>query len=191
MITPRDKRIIRFMEDKGLGITINQAAMMFFPKSFAYDYARQRLRKLWKMGVLKRYKSNYSEEFIYYLPDKKPSFHDNAVLNVYANFINRGYKITEFKPPEFPFLDGKYKSDAFIKAETEDEARIVIAEVDLNTITNIKKYEEWYETKELQRKYGDFPLLLILTDVCRTYKSDYFEIVSMDIKCSDFNKALI
>jgi DNA-binding Lrp family transcriptional regulator len=191
MLTSRDKKIIKFMEDKELGLTINQAALMFFPKNFAYDYARQRLRKLWERGVLKRYKSNYSDEYIYFLPEKKPSYHDNAVLNVYSNFVNRSYKITEFKPPEFAWMDGKYKSDAFIKAETEEEIRIIIVEVDLNTTTNIQKYEEWFETKELQRKYGDFPLLLILTDVDRTYKSDYFEIVSMDIKCTDFQKVLI
>lgn len=189
MITPRDKIIIKFMEDIGLGLTINQAAMMFFPRNFAYDYARQRLRKLWEMGALKRYKSNYSEEFIYYL-DKKPSFHDNAVLNVYSNFINRGYKIIDFKH-EMHLLDGKYRADGIIKAENENEIRTVLIEVDRYSPTNIKKYDEVFESGELQRQYGVFPLLLILTDIERTYKSDYFEIVSMDIKCSNFNRALI
>jgi hypothetical protein len=186
----KGKTIIKFMEDTDLGLTINQAAHLFYTDRFGYDYARIKLKRMWEKGLIKKYTNNYSDELIYYL-DKKPSYHDNAVLNVYANFISRGYKITEFEPPEFPWMDGKYKSDAFIKAETDEETRTVIVEVDLNTITNVKKYEEWYETKELQKKYGDFPLLLILTDVDRAYKSDYFEIVSMDIKCSDFNKVLI
>jgi DNA-binding Lrp family transcriptional regulator len=189
MLTSRDKRIIRFMEDKDLGLTINQAALMFFPKNFAYDYARQRLRKLWEMGVLKRYKSNYSEEFIYYL-NKKPSYHDNAVLNVYANFVKRGYKITEFKR-EMELMEGKYRADGIIKAENENEIRTVLIEVDRYSPTNINKYDEVYESRELQRRYGVFPLVLILTDVDRTYKSDYFEIVTTDIKCSDFQKVLI
>jgi DNA-binding Lrp family transcriptional regulator len=189
MITPRDKIIIKFMEDIGLGLTINQAAMMFFPRNFAYDYARQRLRKLWEMGVLKRYKSNYSEEYIYYL-DRKPSFHDNAVLNVYASFINHGYKISSFKR-ELQLMKGKYRADGIIIAENENEIRIVLVEIDRYSSTDIKKYEEVYESREFQRQYGVFPLILILTDVDRTYKSDYFEIVTMDIKCSNFNKALI
>jgi DNA-binding Lrp family transcriptional regulator len=189
MITPRDKIIIKFMEDIGLGLTINQAAMMFFPRNFAYDYARQRLRKLWEMGVLKRYKSNYSEEYIYYL-DKKPSYHDNAVLNVYANFVSRGYKINEFKR-ELQLAEGKYRADGLIRAENENEIRITLVEVDRYSATDIKKYEEVYESRELQRQYCVFPLVLILTDIDRTYKSDYFEIVTMDIKCSNFYRALI
>jgi hypothetical protein len=191
MITPRDKRILKFLEKYNLGFTINQAAMMYWPKKFGYIYSRTRLRYLWdKMKVLQRYTSPYTKEHIYYF-DKKPTVHNNVVMNVYANFVNAGYKITEFEPPEFAWMDGKYKSDAFIKAETEEEVRIVLVEVDLNTVTNIKKYEELYATGELQRKYGDFPMLLILTDVKRQYKSDNFEIVTLDIRCSDFSKVLI
>jgi hypothetical protein len=76
-------------------------------------------------------------------------------------------------------------------AENDKEIRIVIIEVDHSSITNLKKYEELFESGDLQRKYGDFPLLLILTDTDRTYKSENFEIVSMDVKCSDFQKVLI
>jgi hypothetical protein len=186
----KGKKIIKFMEDKDLGLTINQAALMFYPKKFAYDYARLKLKKMWEMGCIKKYTSNYSNELIYYF-DKKPSFHNNSVLNVYANFVSLGYKIKEFREPECEWMDGKYKSDGFIVAENDKEIRIVIIEVDHSSITNLKKYEELFESGDLQRKYGDFPLLLILTDTDRTYKSENFEIVSMDVKCSDFQKVLI
>jgi hypothetical protein len=190
MITSRDKKILRFMEEYGRGLTINQAALMYWPKKFGYYYARIRLHKLWQeMKVIQRYTNHYTGELIYYF-DKKPTFHNNVVLNVYANFVGAGYKITEFKK-ECEWLGGKYRSDAFIKAETEEETRIVIVEVDFNCVTNIKKYEELYETGELQRKYGDFPMILILTDVERKYRSDNFEIVVLDIKCSTFSKVLI
>jgi hypothetical protein len=190
MLTGRDKKILKFMEEIGVGLTINQAAMMYFPKKFSYYYARTRLHTLWHdMKVIQRYTNSYTDELIYYF-DKKPTFHNNAILNVYANFISSGYTVTEFKR-ECEWLGGKYRSDAFIKAETEEETRIVIVEVDFNCVTNIKKYEELYETQELQRKYGDFPMILILTDAERKYKSDLFEVVTLDIRCSNFSKVLI
>lgn len=190
MLTDRDKKIIKFMEDIGLGLTINQAALMFFPKKFAYDYARNRLRKLWDngRGPLKKYTNSYSGELIYYL-DKKPSYHSNAILNIYANFIAAGYKITHFKHEQH-WLDGKYKSDAFIKVENDHEIRLVIVELDHTHPTEINKYEAIYETNELQQTYGDFPMVVILSDIGRSYKSENFTVINMDVRCTDFNKLL-
>jgi hypothetical protein len=191
MISPRDKQILRFLERYNLGLTINQAAQIFFPPKFGYIYSRTRLRYLWKeMKALQRYTSPYTKEYIYYF-DKKPTVHNNAVMNVYSGYVAAGYKITEFEPPEYELLGGKYKTDAFIKAETEEEVRLALVEVDLNTTTNIKKYEELYEFGEYQRRYGAFPLIVILTDVNRKYSNDNFEIVTLDIRCSDFHKVLI
>jgi hypothetical protein len=185
----KGKQIIKFMEDMRLGLTITQAAHLFYSDRFGYDYARIKLKRMWEKGYIKKYTNDYSDELIYYL-DKKPSFHDNAVLNVYSNFINRGYKINEFRH-EIQLMEGKYRADAIINADNDNEIRTVLIEVDRYSPTNIKKYDEVYESGELQRQYGVFPMILILTDVERKYKSDYFEIVSMDIKCSDFNKVLI
>jgi hypothetical protein len=179
------------METMGLGLTINQAALLFFPKKFAYDYARVRMKKMWEMNVLKRYTNNLTGELIYYLPDeKKPTLHNNAAMNIYANFKAAGYKITEFKT-EKEWLEGKYKSDAYIVAETDEVKRIAIVEVDLSSLTNIKKYEELFETKQLQKEHGDFPMVVILSDVERSYKSDFFEVVTMDLRCSDFNSKVL
>jgi hypothetical protein len=189
MLTPRDKKIIRFMEDINLGLTIEQAALMFFPKKFAYDYARQRLKKLWSMGATKRYANMYTNELIYYL-DKKPSYHNNAILNVYSCFVAAGYKITSFKP-EQQWMDNKYRSDGLIIAENENEIRIVIIEVDHSSTTNLNKYEELYETGELQRLYGDFPMVLILSNIERSYKSESFTVIGLDMRCTNFFKVLI
>ena len=188
MLTQRDKIILKFMEDVGLGLTIQQAAM-FFPRKFAYDYARQRMKKLWEMGAIKRYTSDYSNELIYYL-DRKPSYHDNAILNIYAAFINAGYEVKDFRH-ELQLVGGKYRADGIIKAENEKEIRIALIEVDRYCSTNVRKYEEVYNLGDLQRKYGVFPMVIILSDVDRNYKSNHFEIVRLDIKCTDFQKVLM
>lgn len=197
MISKRDKKIIKFMESTNLGLTINQAALMFFPQSFSYDYARTRLRNRWEKNILKRYTNDYTGELIYYLedtakPTKKPSFHDNAVLNVYANFINLGYKITEFKTNK-EWAEGVIKSDAFFIVENEDEKRLIIVEIDVTHPTNLSKYEDLYEIGEIQELYnGVFPMVLILSAVDRSYTSENFAVVNLDIKCTDFrNKVLI
>lgn len=188
MLTSRDKKIIKFMENTSLGLTINQAALMYWPKKFGYDYARLRLRKLWERGVLKRYTNDYSDELIYYF-EKKPSFHKNAILNVYANFVSAGYNITHFKS-EQPWMNGKYISDGFLIAENDKEIRIAIIEVDHSNITNMKKYEDLFESGELQDQYKIFPMVIILTDVEREYRSGNFTVIRLDIKCSGFRKVL-
>lgn len=188
MLSLRDKRILRLMEDTGLGLTINQAGLMFFPKKFAYDYARLRLKKLYDMKAIRRYVNNYTGELIYYTA-RKPSYHDNAVMNVYANFVSHGYKIEYFKN-EKQWLDGSIRSDGFIVADNPMEKRIAIVEVDLHSVTDISKYELLYDTREVQKEYGVFPMVIILSDVERRYESENFEIVVLDVKCSDFSKVL-
>jgi hypothetical protein len=177
------------MEDKKLGLTINQAALMFFPEKFAYDYARSRLRKLWERGIFKKYTNDYTEEIIYYL-DNKPSYHDNAVLNVYANLVRCGYRINYFKH-EQQWLGGKYRSDAFIIAENDTEYKYIMVEVDKSTPTNIKKYDELYNTGELQKAYKTFPLLLILSDVERKYDATEYPVVCTDIHCTNFMQKVL
>lgn len=189
MLTSRDKRIIKFMEELNLGLTIQQAGQIFFPRKFAYDYARQRLKILHKdYKIIKKYKNTATGEIIYYL-DKKPTYHNNAVLNAYSNFIAAGYNIAHFKH-EQQWMEGKYRSDGFLIAENYNEIRMVIIEVDYSSPTNIQKYEELYEVGELQQKYGDFPMVLILSDIERTYQSKNFTIVNLDIRCTEFNKVL-
>lgn len=94
-LSPIDKKILRFLEEYNLGLTITQAGMIFYTGKWKYDYARLKLKKLWDKKLIRRYTSNYSDELIYYF-EKKPSFHDNAVLNAYASFIVAGYEITYF-----------------------------------------------------------------------------------------------
>jgi hypothetical protein len=188
MLGEKGKQIVKFMEDMDLGLTINQAALMFYPRKFAYDYARLKLKRMWEQGYIKRYTNDHSGEIIYYF-DKKPSFHNNSVLNVYANFINAGYQIREFKK-ECEWLDGKYRSDGFIAVENNKEIRLAAIEVDHANVTNMRKYDEIYWSGELQRKYGDFPMVIILSDVERNYSSDNYTTVTLDIRCSDFQKVL-
>lgn len=187
-LSSTDKKILKFMEEYNLGLTISQTGMLFYQGKWRYDYARLKLKKLWDKKLIRRYTSNYSDEYIYYL-DKKPSYHDNAVLNVYANFVAAGYSIEYFKN-EQQWLDGEIRNDAFIIADNPEEKRIVFVEVDLNSTTDIDKYERLYETGILQKIYGVFPMLVILSDIERAYDSDNFEIVQLDMDCSQFYKVL-
>jgi hypothetical protein len=147
------------------------------------------MKKLREMGQVKFYKNHVTDEYIYYF-DKRPTFHDNCIMNVYANLVYHNASILHFKK-EQQFMGGKVRADAFIAYKAGDDTKIAIVEVDVGNQTRIEKYEELYEAGELQEKYGDFPLLLVLHSTDRTIDSSRFTVVNFDIKCSGFAEKVL
>jgi len=182
-ITNKDKRILNFIEEWE-SITINQCAQMFYPPKFGYDYARQKLKKLKDREVLKMMHDPILDEHVYYI-DKIPSPHNNALLNFYTNCIAFKLSIMSFEK-EKSFLGKSIRSDGFCIWEGQYGAQIGIIEVDLYHNTNIGKYEKLYQDGELQKQYGDFPYLIILSLTPRHISSKNITIISMNLKCSDF-----
>lgn len=184
MLVQRDKNILRFIENHG-GITIRQCANIFFNDSkHSYDLARKRLKKMYEMGLVKYITNTVTNERVY-CTHTKLSPHSLYLLDVYSIFVANNCKILEFKK-ERKWLNGKRKSDGFFKIEYNSKKRIYCVEIDINNATHIEKYEEIYESGEIQNEYGGFPMVIIVGKILDEEKSDNFDVVYLDYKLTGF-----
>jgi replication initiation and membrane attachment protein DnaB len=189
MLTQRDRQILRFVEDFG-GITIWQSARMFFRESKrSYDLSRKRLKILHDMGLLKSITNKLTDEKIYCV-DKKISPHTSYLLDVYSTLIYNGAKILSFQK-EPKWLDGQFRSDGFFLIEYNGVKRIICVEIDVTSATNIDKYEAIFENNEFQKKYGVFPLIVIIDENPSPTYSNNFDVVYLNYKLNDFTEKVL
>lgn len=170
LLMPRDKQILKFIEDYG-SITIKQCAKIFFTNNnMAYDQARKRLAILFKNKFLKRYRQDMRSETIYY-SDNKLSFHDLKVLDIYAYIISVGADVTYFKQEyTIPCGDKDYRADGLIQCIYEDFFYPILIECDYTHYTSEKKLMDIYKSGYFQDKYRDkdenmFPFVIIMRPV--------------------------
>lgn len=187
MVTQRDKRILRFIEDFG-GITINQCSKIFFRDTkHPYDLARKRLKKIAEMTDLRYFTNKLTGERVY-CHDKRLTPHTVFLYNVYAEFIHHDCKIIEFKK-EPQYLDGARRADGFFEIEYNNGRRkIICVEIEVTYSTDFSKYDEIYKGGEFQSKYGEdaFPLVVNVGDLESDYSSENFEIAYLDYNLSNF-----
>lgn len=132
MMTQRDKEIVRFVEDFDF-ITITQCYNMWFSsQKYGYDLARKRLGKIEKEGYLKSYKdtSMYGSEKIFFIDNKYAGVSRHTILaqNVYSEFIRLGATVFFYKR-EQRWLDGKYRSDAYICFRLSEKIHSICVEI--------------------------------------------------------------
>lgn len=132
MMTLRDKEIVRFVEDFDF-ITITQCYNIWFSsQKYGYDLARKRLSKIEKEGYLKSYKdsSMYGSEKIFFIDNKYAGVSRHTILaqNVYSEFIRLGAKTILYKR-EQRWLDGKYRSDAYMCFSISDKMYSICIEI--------------------------------------------------------------
>jgi hypothetical protein len=151
---------------------------------------KKALKKLHDMGFIKYHTNNATDERIYCM-EKKLSSHDVYLLDVYANLVQNGAKILEFKKePVYECQGKKIRPDAFIKYEISDYTFGAFIEIDFTHATDIKKYEPFYNEEYFSKLYGGDPLLLVVGDNPKKYTGD-LDVSYMDYGMFDFTKFLI
>lgn len=183
-LSDRDKLILNFIEQYG-GITINQAANMFFSKyKYGYDQARRRLRTMYQNKVVKRFKADTNSEVQYYF-NKPNSIHKSKLLDVYTTLNNIG-NVVEFQRE---LKIGNRKIDGFIEFEVEDQECIstypLIIEVDYTHNTSLEKLKEIYYSNYFQADYDSFPSVLVIKkyEWQDKFKTDlfYYKFINWDL----------
>lgn len=185
MLMERDKSVLQYLEDHN-AISIDQANKIFFKN---YYSARRRLKRLEQMGTLKSYVNSITKEKVYY-QKKKLSAHDLFRMDFYAQLINCGAEILEFKKQP-RFLKDLVRPDAFIKFKYKNNLYFILLEVDFTHFTDSSKlqlYEKLFKENELQPQcYDLFPTLVLLKNqITTSYKSKNFEVVYLDFKLENF-----
>lgn len=195
MLMPRDKEILKFMEQHK-AITIYQAYRMYFNHAkFGYDRARVRLKQLEDFGLVRSYKNKLTDEKVYYTDDKVSS-HDLYVNEFYSLLVY--YGCTNIKVLRQPrYLKDLIRPDALFRFEYKGNLYFILLEVDFTHVTSVAKfqlYEKLYKIEELQKMcYGTFPLIVVISidENPIKYESDSLDIVYLNDKMNNFKEKIL
>lgn len=191
MLKERDREILRWIEDYK-AISVPQATELFF--NGIYESARRRLKQLEAMQLLKSYKSQLSEEKVYY-QDKKLKDHDLLVYDFIKEVYKQGGILRKLKlQPRY--LKDNIRPDAYIEFAYKRNIYFIILEVDYTHYTSNSKmqlYEKLYKEETLQKDcYGTFPIIIIsrpsLNDI--RYNSSNFEVIYTDLRFKNLSRLL-
>ncbi len=191
MLTERDKRVLKWIEDYK-SISVTQAQYLYF--NGTYESCRRRLKQLEDMELLKSYISQFSREKVYY-QEKKLKDHELLVYDFLKVVKKKGGEIRQIKlQPQY--LKGLIRPDAYIEFTLENNLYFIILEVDYTHYTsNIKMqlYEKLYREGTLQKQcYGTFPIVIIsrptLNDV--RYNSSNFDVIYTDLHYNNLHTFL-
>jgi len=189
MLTPNDMRILKFINEHG-GITINQCAKLFYSDAkYGQDTARKRLKTLADSGVLKytTLKNSTSKERIYYT-NKPYSAHSLYLMDFYANLVAAGVEILEFKKEA---VFNNLRSDAFVMFKAKEGKILCFVEVVLTHQVNYDKYESLKDSMDIQRQYGAFPMLIVISGYSDRYKGNRLLVKYLDYNMSQFNRVVV
>lgn len=159
MLTDRDRKIVRFVEDFGIAST-SQLFTLFFD-GLHINNCHLRLRLLTQRGQLKRERAGIDKDYIYYI-DKKPAQVEHHLLR--ADFYIKArdkLKLLEFIP-EYEFKDAR--ADAYFEFERGDIDIGCFLEIQLSAGFNQSKYEKYFASGEWHDFWTGFPPVIVATD---------------------------
>lgn len=187
MLTDRDISILRFVNQFG-SITINQAHMLFYNNaSWGRDLARKRLKHISKMGGLKSTRNNIRNTLVYYI-NKPASAHSLYIMDFYSKLLAHGAEIMEFKKE---YAISNLRSDALFKFDYKGSIAICFVEVVITNQVDFSKYEALKGTGELQRIYGTFPAIIVISNCPKQYKGSKLNVRYLDYKMLNFNQVIL
>lgn len=159
-LNDRDKKILAFIESCPTNSFIVRD--MFFP---SLQTAQRRLNKLHEAGLVKRTRSYFGDNFIYYL-DKKPRQVEHTL---YLSKLLAYWSILECEIMTFrrEIMLGKLRPDGIAVIRTpRNEVKTYLIEVECSHNSMSKKvsaYEEFY-LDEVQNFLGCKPIILFITN---------------------------
>jgi DNA-binding Lrp family transcriptional regulator len=181
MLTKRDRRVLRFIDDFNI-VRTSDLKFLFFA-NVSLQRCQQRLTQLVKQKKLKRYRDYVSQDYLYYTGKKPDQIeHDLIRVEVYKRLsvIN----LQEFIP-EFSY--GRLRSDAYFIIDDQNW----FLEVQLSTGFNQEKYEMLYRRLDWRERFEEFPSVLVVTNKrLRVEPSNIrFEVINVD-SLDDINNAI-
>jgi hypothetical protein len=109
-------------------------------------------------------------------------------MDFYANLVSVGAEIQEFKKEA---VFNNLRSDAFVKFKYKNDTVLCFIEVVLTHQVGYEKYENLKDSFDLQREYGIFPMLFIISGVPDRYKGNKLIVKYLDYRLNDFNRIVL
>lgn len=194
--TKATREIIQFVQEYGF-ITISICSILFYKDNKQrYNQARVKLNKLVEEKELRVYQ-DVTGENIYQIKLKPIGDHRKYMIRLYA-YLKEYVEVEYFKLEEV-WTECNRRSDAHIIIKTEDKRIGLLCEFEKFHLTNASKYNELYESREVNKWYIDrynkdyFPTVLLITPTGTTNcidKENRWQTLSIDYKFTNLKDVL-
>lgn len=198
MITDRDRKIIRHIEQYKHA-TLEQIEKIFLrQQKNSYNIARRRMAEIRKAGYVKVDRDTETNRLVFMWNDgktKMPGTHRLILLDVLANLHYHGFNVQQFEI-EKSWMDGEIRSDGFTVFTLEDlKTRYqYFIEVHLShNPYNLEKYDRLLETTEVQDYLGRNvnPRVLLISDRKPDIKLKRTSVVSLNTRLDAFASVIL
>lgn len=198
MITDRDRKIIRHIEQYKYA-TLEQIEKIFFKQQKnSYNIARRRMAEIRKAGYVKVNRDIETNRLVYMWDDgktKMPGTHRLILLDVLANLHYNGFTVQQFEI-EKAWQGGAIRSDAFTVFTLENVMNRYqyFIEVHLsNNPHNLEKYDRLLATTEVQDYLGRNinPRVLLVSDRNHEATLKRTQVVTLNTKLDAFASVIL
>lgn len=196
--TENTKAVLSFIQDYGFATIKIISNIMFKDNRNGKEQARVVLQKLVNNGDLIKWKTPERRECIYQFKKDKVSDHKYYLLNLYSEIYKLVDEVIYFKLEESWDLS-KRRSDAHIVFSVGKVDKYYLVEFDKHHSTDISKYDEVYDSEEVQEWYEErcgeriFPDILVIDSAGKTkVKSERdYKVVCIDYSFTNLLKKVI
>lgn len=175
MLTERDRKIIRFIEDFGCADS-DMIHRLFFA-DVSRNRCLSRMKQLADRHCVSRSRESVSANYLYYI-GKPPK--EIAHKMVRANFYTRmkaSYDLKVFFPEP---IYGKIRPDAYMEFSLYGQRYAAFLEVQLSSGDIQAKYEAVYNSGKWQERWTSFPLVIIVTPHKQKIKPSKVKYITVD-----------
>jgi DNA-binding Lrp family transcriptional regulator len=163
IITERDERAVRFIEDFGAASLSHIARAIYGNGKASLDVARRRLKVLTDKKLIKRCRNDMNAEYIYYSTPKPPArqSHHLILAGLYAAILDLTGEVEAWQRE--PLWNG-LRPDAYCVFRGKKRIHFAI-EIERNTNPfNQQKYEAFLSSGAYKQFFPSFPWVLIVAE---------------------------
>lgn len=179
MLTPRDRRIIRFIEDFKIATT-SQIYELFFGTS--NRRCRQRLKELCNQGHMSRERGCVSMEYIYFIGKKPAQIEHHMTRAQFYITADREFELSDFQPE---YTIGKCRADAYFEVKSFGHYFPAFLEVQLSGGFDQQKYETLFNSGLWLERWRTFPLIVVVTNRALSIKPSKLKFIVLDAQTLD------
>lgn len=178
-LTSRDVRVINFLDESNCVLTAGQIGKIFYSENARDDksslkIAQKRLKKMFDIKEVKRFRDYSTQEYYYYLGSKVPKLTEHKLLiSEFITKMAQDHFEVEWVKLEWTHFQKDYhlRPDAFIKFRHMNSDFYILLEVDSSKkFTNDDKYLKLFTDRknstEIQEilPYGH----VLIVSLCKT-----------------------
>lgn len=184
MLTERDKRVTRFLEEFGAASTRQIHALLF--DGIDLRNCQMRMKLLTDRGHIKRERAGIDKDYIYFIKSIPTQAEHHSIRVDFYIAAKKALDLVDFIPE---YRCESLRADAYYEFEYEDLRFGAFLEVQLSAGFDQGKYEKFFAGGAWHGYWDAFPPVVIVTDRAIRLRASEIKYIMMGLEF-DFDKLL-